>query len=226
MTITTTAQGPFNWVNGARSDPVVADGYFDNISPRTGAVLCRVPVSGKEEVDRAVKAARAAFPAWSSLSGLERGRLLTRAAKILRDNLEEVAQLDVRDNGKPIWEARVDMETVISSLEYYGGLAPAIVGHHVKLPAGSWGVATREPLGVVGGVGAWNYPLQTLTWKVAPALACGNTFVYKPSQLTPLAAAVLGEVLEEAGVPPGVYNAVQGEGPTGSVHHKTSFRDL
>ena len=106
---------------------------------------------------------------------------------------------------------------MIACLEYYGGLAPAIVGYQVKLPAGSWGFASREPLGVVGGVGAWNYPLQTCTWKVAPALACGNTFVYKPSPLAPLAAVVLGEVLKDAGVPDGVYNVVQGEAEAGSL---------
>jgi len=176
-----------------------------------------VPNSGKGEVDRAVSAARAAFPAWAAMSGMERGRLLTKAASILRTNLESLAVLDVQDNGKPIWEARADMETVISCLEYYGGVAPSIVGQYVRLAGGSWGVASREPLGVVGGVGAWNYPLQTCTWKVAPALACGNTFVYKPSPLAPLAAVVLGEVLKEAGVPDGVYNVVQGEADTGAL---------
>jgi len=176
-----------------------------------------VAASGQLEINRAVEAARSAFPAWSALSGLERGRILTRAAGIMRERLEEIARLDVQDNGKPIWEARADMETVIACLEYYGGVAPAIVGYQVKLPAGSWGFASREPLGVVGGVGAWNYPLQTCTWKVAPALACGNTFVYKPSPLAPLAAVVLGEVLKDAGVPDGVYNVVQGEGEAGSL---------
>ena len=143
--------------------------------------------------------------------------MLIKAAQILRDNLEDIARLDVVDNGKPIWEARADMETVISCLEYYGGLAPAIVGYQSKLPGGSWGYASREPLGVVAGVGAWNYPLQTCTWKVAPALACGNSFVYKPSPLAPLAAVVLGEVLQEAGLPDGVYNVVQGEAETGAL---------
>lgn len=109
------------------------------------------------------------------------------------------------------------MESVISCLEYYGGVAPSIAGQHVKLAGGSWGVASREPLGVVGAVGAWNYPLQTCTWKAAPALACGNTFIYKPSQLAPLAALVLGEVLGQAGVPAGVYSVVQGEGETGAL---------
>jgi len=208
-------KGPYNWVNGRRCDPVDTFGSFDNIEPRTGQLLCNVPSSGAKEVDRAVKAARTAFPAWSSMSGMERGRILTRAAHLLRDRTEQLAQLDVRDNGKPIWEARADMSTVTDCLEYYGGVAPSIAGHHVRLAGGSWGVAAREPIGVVGGVGAWNYPLQTCTWKVAPALACGNTFVYKPSPLTPLVATVLGEVLQEAGLPDGVYNVVQGEGGTG-----------
>ncbi len=108
--------------------------------------------------------------------------------------MEPLAKMDVIDNGKPIWEARADMETVISCLEYYGGLAPAIAGQHVKLPGGSFAYVTREPFGVVGAIGAWNYPLQTCTWKAAPAMACGNTFVYKPSPFTPCTAAVLGEV--------------------------------
>merc|ERR1712142_1000861 len=217
MGLNTTAQGPYNWVGGQRGDPVDTAHQFDNVSPRTGTVFCKIPASGKLEVDRAVATARAAFPGWAELSGLERGRILTRAAAIMRENLEDIARLDVNDNGKPIWEARVDMESVIACLEYYGGLAPAIVGYHCKLPGGSWGTASREPLGVVGGVGAWNYPMQTCTWKVGPALACGNTFVYKPSPLAPLAAVVLGEVLQQAGVPDGVYNVIQGEGETGAL---------
>merc|ERR1712142_993735 len=217
MGLNTSPEGPFNWVGGKRTLPLDTTHIFDNVSPRTGTVFCKIPASGKQEVDRAVATAREAFPAWAELSGMERGRILNRAALIMRENPEDIARLDVNDNGKPIWEARVDMESVISSLEYYGGLAPAIVGYHCKLPCGSWGTASREPLGVVGGVGAWNYPLQTCTWKVAPALACGNTFIYKPSPLAPMAALVLGEVLKEAGVPDGVYNVIQGEGETGAL---------
>jgi len=214
--------GPHNWLEGARVQPRDrGQGSFANLSPRTGRELSLVTRSAAEDVDTAVASARAAQPAWARLSGLERGRLLTKAAAIVRENLEDIARLDVMDNGKPIWEARADLESVISSLVYYGGLAPAIVGYQVRLPGGSWGHASREPLGVVGGVGAWNYPLQTCTWKVAPALACGNTFVYKPSPLAPLEPVVLGEVLALAGVPPGVYNVVQGEGETGGLlaHH-------
>jgi len=224
MKLNTSAEGPFNWVSGQRCVPVDIVGQYDNISPRTGKVSCTIPASGKMEVDRAVKAARLAYPGWAALSGMERGKLLMKAAGIMRDNLEDIAKLDVNDNGKPIWEARADMETVIACLEYYGGLAPAIVGYHVKLPGGSWGSASREPLGIVGGVGAWNYPLQTCTWKVAPALACGNSFIYKPSPLAPLAPVVLGEVLQQAGVPDGVYNVVQGEGETGAL--LTSHPDI
>ena len=108
--------------------------------------------------------------------------------------MEELAQNEVLDNGKPIWEARMDLDTVISCLEFYGGVAPSINGQHVKLPGGSFAMITKDPLGVVGGVGAWNYPLQTATWKIAPALVCGNTFVYKPSPLTPLNVVLLAEV--------------------------------
>ena len=208
--------GPHNWLDGQRVRPADSSN-FPNLSPRTGGLLCEVTCSGQADVDRAVASARAAFPAWSRMSGMERGRLLTRAASIIRDNLEDIARLDVMDNGKPIWEARADLETVMASLEYYGGLAPAIVGYQTRLPGGSWGYASREPLGVVGGIGAWNYPLQTCTWKVAPALACGNTFIYKPSPLAPLEPVVLGEILKEAGVPDGVYNVVQGEGETGAL---------
>jgi len=215
--LTSWTSGPFNWVNGRRCEPIESPRCSANLEPRSGKLLASVPISGKTEVDRAVAAARAAFPGWSGLSGMERGRMLIRAAELIKSRSEELARLDVMDNGKPIWEARADLQTVTGCLEYYGGLAPAIVGHHVKLPGGSWGFASREPLGVVGGVGAWNYPLQTCTWKVGPALACGNTFVYKPSQLTPLAAVVLGEILQEAGVPDGVYNVIQGEGETGAL---------
>lgn len=116
------------------------------------------------------------------------------------------------------------MDTVIGSLEFFGGVAPSIYGQHVKLPEGSFAIISKDPLGVVGGVGAWNYPLQTATWKIAPALACGNTFVYKPSPLTPLNVVLLAELFREAGLPDGVLNVVQGEGETGA--YLTSHPDV
>lgn len=219
------AQGPYNWVDNKRVDPLDSLGTIDNLEPRTGKTLAKVPISGPKEVDRAVTAAKKAFKSWSQLTGFDRGRILTRAGHLLRENVEELAKYEVLDNGKPIWEARMDLDTVISSFEYYGGLAPSIVGQHVKFPNGSFAMVTQEPLGVVGGIGAWNYPLQTSSWKIAPALACGNTFVYKPSQLTPLTVVMLAQILREAGVPEGVFNVIQGEGETGSLlckHQKVS----
>ena len=209
-------QGPFNWINNNRVEPIKAIGAIDNLSPRTGLTIATVPASGPEEVDRAVQAAKDAFLGWKNLSGADRGRILLKTAELVRQNVEELARNEVLDNGKPIWEARMDMDTVIGSLEFFGGVAPSIYGQHVKLPEGSFAIISKDPLGVVAGVGAWNYPLQTATWKIAPALACGNTFVYKPSPLTPLNIVLLAELFREAGLPDGVLNIVQGEGETGA----------
>ena len=208
--------GPFNWVNNQRSEPTEVTGTIDNLSPRTGKTIAQVPISGKTEIDRAVRAAKLALTDWKALSGSERGRILLKTADLVRQNVEELARNEVLDNGKPIWEARMDMDTVIGSLEFFGGVASSIYGQHVKLPGGSFAMISRDPLGVVGGVGAWNYPLQTATWKIAPALACGNTFVYKPSPLTPLNVVLLAELFKEAGLPDGVLNVVQGEGESGA----------
>lgn len=141
-----------------------------------------------------------------------------------------MAQLEVINNGKPIWEARLDIQSCVDCFLYFGGIASTISGTHVQLPNNSFGLVKREPLGVIGAIGAWNYPLQTCSWKVcfhskfytghdckafyfpykvAPALACGNTIVYKPSELTPLTALALAELAVEAGIPKGVFNVIQ-----------------
>ncbi|KAG7175026.1 4-trimethylaminobutyraldehyde dehydrogenase-like [Homarus americanus] len=189
-------------MTSSRYPPVVTE-------PATGQVMCEVPISGPTEVDRAVASAKNVFSTWSKLSGRERGQKLLEAGRIIRENLENISSLEVRDTGKPIWEARVDIASCADALEYYGGLAPAIVGQYVPLNGGSFAMVQREPLGVIGGIGAWNFPMQTCVWKAAPALACGNTFVYKPSQFTPITAVTLSEVLTQAGVPPGVFNVIQ-----------------
>ncbi|KAK7073603.1 4-trimethylaminobutyraldehyde dehydrogenase [Halocaridina rubra] len=206
---------PWNYIAGKRCDPSEPTHTIKVTEPATGKVLCEVPASGQQEVSRAVAAAKQIYPKWSKLSGRERGQKLVEASRIIRENLEDISRLEVRDTGKPIWEARVDIASCADALEYYGGIAAAIVGQHVPLSGGSFAMVQREPLGVIGGIGAWNFPMQTCIWKVAPALACGNTFVYKPSQFTPITAVTLGEILQEAGVPDGVYNVVQGEGDTG-----------
>nr|XP_053636534.1 4-trimethylaminobutyraldehyde dehydrogenase A-like [Cherax quadricarinatus] len=213
---TRTVTGPWNYVAGRRCKPSESLGSMKVPEPATGHVLCEVLVSGPLEVDRAVASAREVFPAWSKLSGRERGQKLIAAGRIIRENLEDISKLEVHDTGKPIWEARVDISSCADALEYYGGLAPAIIGQHVPLHGGSFAMVQRQPLGVIAGIGAWNFPMQTCVWKVAPALACGNTFVYKPSQFTPVTAVTLGEILTEAGVPDGVFNVIQGEGETGA----------
>ncbi|XP_049864055.1 4-trimethylaminobutyraldehyde dehydrogenase-like isoform X1 [Schistocerca gregaria] len=217
----TSATGPFNFVDGKRVEPV--DRLCDTtvINPAKGEELCHVPSSGKLEVARAVSAAKEAFKTWSQFSNTERGKLLTAVGSKIRSNLEDIAHLEVLNNGKPIWEARVDIASCADAFEYFGGTIASLTGQHVPLQGDNFAMVCREPLGVVVGIGAWNFPLQTCSWKVAPALACGNTMVYKPSQLTPLTAILLAEILTDVGVPKGVLNIVQGAGETGShmCHH-------
>nr|XP_045612599.1 4-trimethylaminobutyraldehyde dehydrogenase-like isoform X1 [Procambarus clarkii] len=215
-TFTRSVTGPWNYVTGKRCDPSESLGSIKVTEPATGQVLCEVLRSGPLEVDHAVSSAKEVFSTWSKLSGRDRGQKLIKAGHIIRENLEDISKLEVRDTGKPIWEARVDIASCAEALEYYGGLAPAIIGQHVPLHGGSFAMVQRQPLGVIGGIGAWNFPMQTCVWKVAPALACGNTFVYKPSQFTPVTAVTLAEILTEAGVPDGVFNVIQGDGESGA----------
>jgi betaine-aldehyde dehydrogenase len=188
---------------------------FDDVDPATGEVLCRVEAAGDPEVEQAIAAAQAGFAAWSALTGAERGRMLQRAASLLRARNREIAQLEVRDTGKPIQEAEaVDVLSGADCIEYYAGLAASLHGEHYQLK-GAFAYTRREPLGVCAGIGAWNYPVQIACWKSAPALACGNAMVFKPAELTPRTAAVLAEVYTEAGLPPGAFNVVQGDARTG-----------
>ncbi|XP_071948461.1 4-trimethylaminobutyraldehyde dehydrogenase A-like isoform X2 [Antedon mediterranea] len=138
-------------------------------------------------------------------------------ANRVKERGEELAELEVYNNGKPIWEARVDVQSVIDGLEYNSGLAPTISGQQIQLSGGSFAYTRQEPLGVCVGIGAWNFPVQIAGWKSAPALACGNTMVYKPSQFTPLSAILLAEIYKEGGIPDGVFNVLQGQAETGSL---------
>jgi betaine-aldehyde dehydrogenase len=190
---------------------------FETLNPATGRVLATVQQAGPADVDRAVEAARGAFGAWSRMSGAARGRILRRAADLLRARREELARLEVQDTGKPIAEAIVvDVDSGADCLEYFAGVAAAIEGRHIDLGT-AFVYTRREPLGVCAGIGAWNYPLQIACWKSAPALACGNTMVFKPSELTPVTALELAAVFAEAGLPAGVFNVVQGDARTGQA---------
>jgi betaine-aldehyde dehydrogenase len=188
------------------------------INPATGALLAELPVDGPAQVDAAVARARRAQQSWAAMTGAERGRVLQQAVRLLRARNEELAELETRNTGKPIQETRaVDVLSGAECLEYYAGLAAGLAGEHLDLGPAAFGYTRREPLGVVAGIGAWNYPLQIACWKSAPALACGNAMIFKPAELTPLTAIKLEEIYLEAGVPPGVFQVVQGRAATGRL---------
>jgi betaine-aldehyde dehydrogenase len=207
------------------SAPARAQGFapaagekFASINPATGEVLGYVTAAGSAEVNAAVRAAQKAQPGWGAMTGTERARVLRRAADILRSRNQELAELETRDTGKPIQETRVvDVASGADCFEYFAGLAQSLSGEHVDLGPAAFGYTRREPLGVVAGIGAWNYPLQIACWKAAPALACGNAMIFKPAELTPFTAVKLEEILLEAGVPTGVFQVVQGFADTGRL---------
>ncbi len=150
---------------------------------------------------------------WAAMTAMQRSRILRRAVDILRERNDELAALETLDTGKPLAETRsVDIVTGADVLEYYAGLVPAIEGEQIPLRETSFVYTRREPLGVVAGIGAWNYPVQIALWKSAPALAAGNAMIFKPSEVTPLTALKLAEIYTEAGVPDGVFNVLTGSG--------------
>ena len=205
------------FIDGARAAARSGE-RFTSLNPATGQKLCEVDRADAADVDAAVAAARRALPGWSALGGGARGRILRRAAEALRRRKDELARLEVLDTGKPISEAlAVDIDSGADCLDYFAGLAAGIAGEHVDLGGQAFFYTKREPLGVCVGIGAWNYPLQIACWKSAPALACGNTMVFKPSELTPVTALALAEALAEAGLPAGVFNVVQGDARTGQA---------
>jgi betaine-aldehyde dehydrogenase len=187
------------------------------IYPATGEVIARLHHATPAIIDGALAAASRAQPAWAALRPVERARILQRAAAIIRDRAEELARLETMDTGKPLQETRVaDWPSAADALEYFAGLAPTVTGQTIPL-GGDFVYTLREALGVCVGIGAWNYPSQIAAWKGAPALAFGNAMVLKPSELTPLGALKLAEILTEAGLPPGLYNVVQGAGAVGAA---------
>jgi betaine-aldehyde dehydrogenase len=201
-----------------------SDETFDSINPATGQVVARVGQASKADVDRAVESALEGFARWSALPGAQRGRILNRAASLLRERNDELAREEVLDTGKPISEAStVDVISAAECLEYFAGLAATIHGEYFDL-GGPFAYTRREPLGVCAGIGAWNYPIQIASWKSAPALACGNSMIFKPAELTPVTAMLLAETYIEAGVPPGVFNVVNGDHRVGEM--LTSHPDI
>ncbi|MCX8953530.1 betaine-aldehyde dehydrogenase [Ruegeria sp. NA] len=191
---------------------------IDVIYPATGEVIARLHSATPAIVEKALNSAKTAQAAWAALTGTERGRILRRPADIMRDRNYDLSVLETHDTGKPIQETTVaDATSGADALEYFGGLAASLTGEHIPLGGGDFVYTIRQALGVCVGIGAWNYPTQIACWKGAPALACGNTMVFKPSETTPLSALKVAEILVEAGAPKGVYNVIQGYGDVGAA---------
>lgn len=190
---------------------------IDVIYSATGEKIAQVHAATPAIVEQAIAAAKRAQPEWAAMSGTERGRILRRAADILRERNHDLSVLETYDTGKPYQETSVaDATSGADALEYFGGMAATLTGEHIQLGK-NWVYTRREPLGVCVGIGAWNYPTQIACWKGAPALACGNAMIFKPSETTPLSALKVAEILHEAGLPAGLYNVVQGMGEVGSA---------
>lgn len=186
------------------------------IYPATGEVIATVHAATPEIVDQALNAAKRAQKDWAAMSGTERGRILRSAADLMRERNHDLSILETYDTGKPYQETSVvDATSGADALEYFGGMAATLTGEHIQLGE-DWVYTRREPLGVCVGIGAWNYPTQIACWKGAPALACGNAVIFKPSETTPLCALKVAEILVEAGLPAGLYNVVQGLGDVGA----------
>ena len=206
------------YINGRYAEPNPQADAFASINPANGETLATLQQSTPAEIDAAVAAARAGQKAWAAYTAVERSRVLLNAVAILRARNDELAQLETLDTGKPLSETLyVDIVTGADVIEYYAGLAAAIEGRQIPLRESSFVYTRQEPLGVVGGIGAWNYPIQIAMWKAAPALAAGNAMVFKPSEITPLGALKLAEIFTEAGLPDGVFNVVLGDYRVGAA---------
>jgi acyl-CoA reductase-like NAD-dependent aldehyde dehydrogenase len=200
---------------GGELVPAVDGATFDVVSPVNGEVIARVPRGGAEDVDRAVDAARRAFDGeWRTWSHTRRGQALARFAALIREHLEELAQLESRNMGKPISSARWEIGAVADVMEYYAGAANKLMGETIPVSKPGFDFTLREPIGVVGLIVPWNFPLMLASWKIGPALAAGNTAILKPASYTPLTALRVAELARDAGFPPGVLNVVTGPGET------------
>ena len=201
-------------IGGEQTD--AADGQtFEVVNPATGEVMARAPLAGPQDVDRAVKAARDAFDGpWSTWSASKRGRTLAKYAALVKQQIEDLAQLESANVGKPITGARGEALAVSLVLEYYAGAANKLFGETIPVSAPGLDFTLREPVGVCGLIVPWNFPMNMASWKLAPALAAGNTTILKPASYTPLTAIRLGELALEAGLPPGVVNVITGPGGT------------
>lgn len=207
------------WVNS------VSDRRFETINPATGETICEVAEADAPDVNKAVQAARNAFTSgeWSKMSATRRGELLYKLADLIEQNIDELARLETLDNGKPLSDSlNADLRLVIACYRYYAGWADKVQGKTIPINGPYFCYTRHEPVGVVGQIIPWNFPLLMQAWKLGPALATGNTVVMKTAEQTPLSALRVGELIIEAGFPPGVVNILSGYGPTAGAaisHH-------
>lgn len=202
-----------NYIGGELKAP--ANGkYIDNVNPATGEVYSYIPDSTTQDVEEAVAAAKAAFPAWSATPAEEKFRILNRIAELIDQNLDVLALAETNDNGKPLWlSKRVDIPRASSNFRFFAtGLMHFATESH-NMENGTINYTLRQPIGVVGCISPWNLPLYLFTWKIAPALAAGNCVVSKPSEVTPMTGYLLSLICKEAGLPAGVLNILHGNGP-------------
>ena len=202
-----------------KSQPATSSHAFLTLDPSTSLPLAHIQTASPADIDSAVESAKIAFPSWSRTPAIARSRILLRAVKLLRERNDEIATIETQDSGKPFSEtSTVDVITGADVVEYYANYVASggLNGETVRLREDAWVYTTNDALGVCAGIGAWNYPLQISLWKSAPCLAAGNTMVYKPSEVTPLHGQVLAEIYTEAGLPPGVFNIVNGGPDVGS----------
>jgi aminomuconate-semialdehyde/2-hydroxymuconate-6-semialdehyde dehydrogenase len=203
-----------NCINGNLMAPL-SKRFIDNYNPATGAVSGQIPDSNEEDVELAVKAARAAFPLWSTTPAEERFIILNRIAMLIDKNLDSLALAETNDNGKPLWlSKRVDIPRASANFRFFatGIMHFAAESHSMEDKAINY--TLRQPIGIVGCISPWNLPLYLFTWKIAPALAAGNCVIAKPSEVTPITAFLLSRICKEAGLPDGVLNIVHGKGDT------------
>ena len=226
MTAAKTKIEPETWgafING-EFRPAVSGQKFPTFDPGNGEVLAYLPDCDEEDVDNAVRAAVAAFPAWRRRTGAARAKVLTKLAQLVESHGAKLAELESLNAGKPIRDSRaIDAVTAIDALEYFAGMATKIEGSTTPVPGPYINMTLREPLGVIGGIIPWNYPLLQAIWKIAPVIAAGNTVVVKPAEQACLSVMYLARLVAEAGIPPGVVNIVPGFGATAGAalvaHH-------
>jgi alpha-ketoglutaric semialdehyde dehydrogenase len=209
------APGPHNYIDGAWRGPGKGGGGFENRNPATGELLGVFPESTAADADAAVAAARAAFPAWSRTPAVQRGRLLLKAMRLIERQKEDFAVAMTKEMGKPLAEARGDVQEAADTAHYFSGEGQRLFGQTTTSESpDKFAMSLRAPVGVCAMITPWNFPMAIPSWKIFPALLCGDTVVLKPASLTPQSAWHFARALEEAGVPPGVVNLVFGDGPT------------